>query len=159
MNKSNVRSNILNYKSGDILDANDQYIAQQCNCTTSNYKGLSLYILKKFPWADFYKTSYRVPGTIVVKGDEKLNQRYVIGMFAQKQPGPPKYSNDTDELRIEWFQICLNEIAKIPNIKEIGFPFKIGCGLAGGEWKIYRRMLEEFAQKNTHIIVNIYQLE
>ena len=50
-------------------------------------------------------------------------------------------------MRIQWFQRCLDDIAKIPNIKEIGFPYNIGRGLAGGDWNNYQDMLEKFAEK------------
>ncbi len=38
----------LNFKEGDILEVKDQYITQQCNCVTNNYKGLYKAIVKKF---------------------------------------------------------------------------------------------------------------
>ena len=147
----------LNFKEGDILEVKDQYIAQQCNCVTNNYKGLSKSIVEKFPWASFYSMPSRIPGTISVVGDEKNNQRFVIGMFAQRYPGSIKFSNDTEIMRIQWFQKCLDDIVRIPNIKEIGFPYNIGCGLAGGDWNNYQGMLEKFAEKNKHITVNIYK--
>lgn len=149
----------LYFKDGDILEVKDQYIAQQCNCMTRNYKGLSKAIVEKFPWATFYESSIRTPGTITVLGDEKYNQRKVIGMYAQRHPGSPKFSNDTEVMRMQWFQECLNRIAKIPDIKEVGFPYNIGCGLAGGCWNIYRPMIEKFAEKNAHINVTIYRNE
>lgn len=150
--------NLVNFKECNILEVSDQYIAQQCNCVTSNYKGLSKAIVQKFPWADFYKISYRIPGQIAVAGNEKNNQRYVIGMYAQKYPGPAKWSNDTTEKRIQWFQECLEQIAQIPNIKCIAFPYNIGCGLAGSDWNVYLEMIKKFAEKNKHIIVNICKI-
>lgn len=38
------------------------------------------------------------------------------------------------------------------------FPFKIGCGFAGGKWADYARELEAFARENKHILtVAVYQ--
>lgn len=126
----------INFKEGNILEVDDQYIAQQCNCVTQNYKGLSKDIVEKFPWAKFYSIPNRTPGRIAIAGDEKINHRYVIGMYAQRYPGLAKWSNDTEEKRAQWFQECLDQIAQIPNIKSIAFPYNIGCGLAGGDWNV-----------------------
>jgi O-acetyl-ADP-ribose deacetylase (regulator of RNase III) len=143
---------------GDILDSKDQYIAQQCNSVTDTYKGLSKSILQKYPWANFYSEK-RALGNISIKGDEEKNQRLIIGMVAQRYPGRPKYLNDSEELRIQWFQECLNKISKIDGLKSISFPFNIGCGLAGGNWKVYKKMLEEFALKLPGVQVNLYKIE
>jgi hypothetical protein len=34
---------------------------------------------------------------------------------------------------------------KLLDTDEIAFPYGIGCGLAGGNWKRYEEMIEEFA--------------
>lgn len=34
-----------------------------------------------------------------------------------------------------------------PFFQRSAFPFKIGCGLAGGDWKIYYKLIKEFAMK------------
>lgn len=146
------------YKIGDLLNSPDQYIVQQCNCVTSNYKGLSKSIVEKFPYATFYARRNRIPGTIEIKGNG-TTERFIIGMFAQNYPGLPLYNNDSPDLRIEWFANCLDKISLIPDIKSIGIPYNIGCGLAGGIWKDYLNMIKKFAEKNKHIIVTIYELK
>ena len=35
----------------------------------------------------------------------------------------------------------------LPELKSIGFPYGIGCGLAGGDWNKYERLLEGFAER------------
>jgi len=105
---------------GDILDSKDQYIAQQCNLVTDTYKGLSKSIIQKYPWANFYSEK-RCLGNISIKGDEEKNQRLIIGMVAQRYPGRPKYLNDSEELRIQWFQECLNICFKFIIINPILF--------------------------------------
>ena len=39
------------------------------------------------------------------------------------------------------------------NLPSIAFPEQIGCGLAGGDWGAYERMLEEFADANPDVRV------
>jgi hypothetical protein len=44
-----------------------------------------------------------------------------------------------------------------PNIISIAFPYKIGCGLAGGKWEDYESMIYKFAKENPNIKVKIYK--
>jgi len=41
---------------------------------------------------------------------------------------------------------------------KIGFPYGIGCGLAGGDWKKYKKMLEDFASQ-VKCQINVIKLE
>ena len=76
---------------GNLLDATETYIAQQCNCCTSDAKGLSLQLFKKFPYANSYKkrvrndkSTHHKPGTIEI-------YKNIINMYAQYYPS----SNDS----------------------------------------------------------------
>ena len=141
---------------GNLLDSKETYIAQQCNCCTSEGKGLSLHLFKKFPYANSYKkrvrsdkSTHHKPGTIEV-------YKNIINMYAQYYPSLGKYVSDSNQMRIQWFKECLNQIKQIDNIqnKTIAMPYKIGCGLAGGDWQIYEKMLEEFANsEKIHIVL------
>ena len=108
-----------------------QIIAQQCNCTSTYAKGLSKSIIDRFSHADFYSVrskALRVPGNIEIKGDD--NNRYVLAMYAQLYPGQANTSDDTVELRVNWFKQCLTKIGLITGLKSVAFPYNIGCGLA-----------------------------
>ncbi len=138
----------------DLTSSEAQIIAQQCNCVTKKAKGLSLSIKERYPHADFYskRTTPSTPGTIKIRGGK--GKRYVLAMFAQYQPGRPKTQEDKEN-RIGWFKKCLSKISNIKNLKSIAFPYKIGCGLAGGDWKMYKRCILEWALKNERIRVVI----
>ncbi len=130
-----------------------QIIAQQCNCVSSKTKGLSKDIITKFPYANFYNKD-RKPGTIRLLGSPKKGNRLVLAMFSQRNPGKP-VGDDSFEQREEWFLSCLRKISKLKGLKSIAFPFKIGCGLAGGNWKHYQSMIDDWVLDNTHIEVKI----
>jgi hypothetical protein len=69
---------------------------------------------------------------------------------------------DTRKNREAWFKQCLEGLESwcITNhIKTVAFPYKIGCGLAGGDWKHYLKMITDFAEENSHLQVTIYTLE
>jgi hypothetical protein len=42
--------------------------------------------------------------------------------------------------------------------ESVGFPYKIGCGLAGGDWKLYESEIKRWSIENS-IHVKVYKLE
>lgn len=173
---------------GDLLEAMEQYIVQQSNCVTSYAHGLAKAIEEKFPHADVYKPAVRkrrgtekgdCPGTIAVMGgpcaEEDQEKRGVINVFAQFCPGKPNRGHgpaeykgitpndgvlDDEKQRLKWFKATLKQIAQLPELESVAFPYQIGCGLAGGDWKQYRAALEEFAErvKERNVKVKLYKM-
>ena len=45
--------------------------------------------------------------------------------------------------KINYFKKCLQQLDKLKLDTPVAMPFQIGCGLAGGDWTIYKQMLEE----------------
>lgn len=152
---------MLHIKDGNLLDATEQYICHQCNCTSQYAAGLANGMFYKYPYADDYaRKEWGEPGTIKIHGDGK-EKRFIINMFAQVYPGPAQdgfKSKDTKPRRETYFEMCLEQILKIPSLESIAFPFMIGCGLAGGDWKAYWVMLEEFAKKLPFDVI-VYRLK
>lgn len=161
---------------GDLLQAPDDYIVQQCNCLTVRAHGLSAAIAVKFPEANVYKQRRGVgqrnlamledrgkPGTIVVMDR-------VINLLAQWRPGKvqsgyahiyPESSPPESELQRQlWFQQCLETLALFLQGQAVtlAFPYGIGCGLAGGDWTCYLAMIQDFAKANTNLKIKIYKL-
>jgi hypothetical protein len=54
--------------------------------------------------------------------------------------------------------MCLESITELKP-KSIGFPWKIGCGLAGGDWKTYYSVILEWSKKNPEIYCVFYKLD
>ena len=54
---------------------------------------------------------------------------------------------DSEASREVYFKKGLDKIKQIQNIGSIAFPFKVACGLAGGNWDHYLPMIEEFAKE------------
>ena len=63
--------------------------------------------------------------------------------------------------REAWFGSSLQALAmKLSGVageqrQSVAFPCEVGCGLAGGDWAAYRRMIECFARDNPAIDVAI----
>lgn len=91
----------------------------------------------------------------------------VVALFAQWYPGkigvryartayppPPDGLPETASRRLAWFKQALAALADgelragttRPDAR-VGVPMRIGCGLAGGNWRLYRAALDEFAAK------------
>lgn len=146
----------------NIFNATEQYIAHQCNCITNKAAHLAKDVFTHFPYADVYsnRISEDTPGTICVRGNG-VNERYIIAMFAQFYPGRVRYPDSKKDgflARENYFLNCLRKISKIPDIKSIAFPYRIGCGAAGGNWENYEKMINLLSDK-TNINVSIYRNE
>jgi len=144
----------------NILDSKELYIAQQCNCNTIKSHGLSNTIANHFgPWADPYSRRTKkgpnsttlpdTPGKIVMLKKQN-HPLHILCLMAQWLPGKPgRYAScypktyiDTYENRKIWFQNCLDIMDK-QNYGRVAMPYGIGCGLAGGKWEDYEKMLTE----------------
>lgn len=148
---------------GSIIDSKEEYICHQTNCVSKNKAGgLAYTIFKKYPWADIYSKRINNDklGTNIICGDGK-DQRYVININAQYYPGAPIYEGDLKNERMVAFQQCLGALLVIPNMESIAFPARIGCGIAGGDWKQFYTMLENFEKEvaANGTIVKIYDYE
>ena len=136
-------------REGDLLTCDATYIVHQTNCVTECGKGLSKALFEKFPHANVYaqRTTRSVPGTVVILGDGET-ERFVVNLMGQVFPGGPK-EYESKEKRERWFCSGLERLAsvilKTPQDTTIAFPFRIGCGLAKGGWKRYKKMIDQFA--------------
>jgi len=154
---------------GDLLEHKQDYLIHQTNCIAIKYHGLSEQVFKKYPEANLYEKRRKiqkkggnkfvgrgVPGTI------QVHDCGVINLIGQYYTGtarfPPK---DTPEKRFKWFKRCLKRLSIHFKDKEtsIAFPYKIGCGLAGGDWKKYRKAIEDFCLDNGNIKMVMYKLD
>lgn len=153
---SSIPSNLTIIFGADILESNAQVIAQQCNCTSKKAKGLSRSIVEKFPYADVYSEREKpsTPGTIKITGNRKKGERFVAALFAQLNPGKPQ-KGDSVSQRIEWFEQCLEKLARTKSLKSVAFPYNIGCGLAGGNWNTYYDILTKWTECHPNISVQI----
>lgn len=150
---------------GDLLTSSEYYIFHQTNCISAYAAGIARNIFEKFPDTDVYKnrTTPSKPGTIEVIQSKIFPCYTVINAFGQYNPGKPNENStiDNSKVRKKYFHKCLLATAKIPNLISIGFPFGVGCGLAGGNLDHYYEMIENFANyvyKQQGTLVRIYKL-
>ena len=150
-------------------------IMQQCNTITTKAHGLSLAIARRYRWADVYGRRKPVrpgrnhamaadrPMLGTIKLDDNGAQR-VIHLFAQNLPGKSgvwakeyhteRGQPDTPMHRVRWFRQCIEAVDELDLGVPIGVPNHIGCGLGGGDWDVYKKILE--TAKSSFVV---YELE
>ena len=131
---------MINIVQGNLLDATEKYICHIVNCiSTTKAAGIALDIFNKYPYADCYadRTETSKPGTLDIRGDGK-NTRYIINLHGQVYPGRIRYplsDLDGQAARRKYFYHGLLRVAKIEGLESVAFPWRIGAGLAGGDWE------------------------
>ena len=161
---------------GDLLNITSGVIVQQLNCVTVRAHGLSASIAKKFPYANVYAERRPVshPDFILGKNrciaDDESNVGTccisrpplgfgvtVVGLFGQHAPGRDMgrwTQRETPAMRQGWFTRALDHMHnKLSQDVPIYFPWMIGCGLAGGDWTVYRKIIEDFATSSGRNII------
>lgn len=129
---------------GDLFDATAPIICHQVNCQGKMGSGVAKQICAKYPAVYrqyMYLCGDKSPSELLghaqfIYGTDKI----VVNMFAQD-----KYGYDgcryTD---YPAFTQCLHGIAKkVASGETIAMPYKIGCGLAGGDWNTVYGLIEK----------------
>lgn len=188
---------------GDLCDAPERFLVQQCNCVSRFPHGLSAAIARRLG-ADPYSKRAGIkntaepgarpaPGTIEVLDAttaEKKGTR-VVCLYGQVGMGTSgSFSGsfgipDSPADRIRYFSQALDALAaflkvnsecsavcehqgkedadtvvstRVPRrVPTVAMPERIGCGLAGGDWSLYKAAIDAFATKHG-IRVVLYRL-
>ena len=125
----------------DILTIPAGIICHQVNTQGVMGAGLALAIKTNFPGAYYhYKTSrLRLGRALFSKVDIRL---WIAHLIAQESFGP---GVQTD---YEAFRSSIRQVRSFQDkehIRDLGvyLPYKIGCGLAGGDWEIVLAIIED----------------
>ena len=140
---------------GDVVYADADIIAHQVNCRGTMGAGLAKQIKFFFPEAfnayeslckqHRYDPDELLGNCQLVMSTKPNDDRVIIAnLFAQDRYGRDRRFTDYDAFR--QCMVALNRKAKSIYAKTIALPYKIGCGLAGGDWdKIYNIIENELA--------------
>ena len=127
----------MRYIIGDILDQKG-IICHQVNCKKVAGAGLAKQIRERYQnwYEEFRKAQPRI-GTV---SDFFAGDQIIFNLYAQDGFGRDKRYTDYEALRkcFSWVT-RYNEYQKLP----IHVPYKIGCGLAGGDWNVVLKIIEE----------------
>ncbi len=164
--KSNESSLLL--QEGDLLNLKEGIIIHQVNCCNAMGAGLALQLKKKYPRVakqyhricDEYARRYQITDKkpipqllgkyqTVMPDRQKYPRLAIVNLFSQLSYGrqPGRVYTDVPSL-IRGIRTICNKYPKIP----VYIPEKIGCGLAGADWKQVSRQLDDLHLENLHII-------
>lgn len=155
---------MVQYKTGNLLDAPVDYICHQTNCQGRMSSGIakqirerwpivySEYMKQYYPYADCHGENHLLGEIGIVNVDNKN----IINMFAQLHYG---YDN-CQYTSYDAFWSCLYKIKdQVPKGSKIGFPWKIGCGLGGANWEIIFKMIEQVLAEDYEVYIYILEEE
>mmetsp|Transcript_14303 Transcript_14303/g.23220 ORF Transcript_14303/g.23220 Transcript_14303/m.23220 type:complete len:277 (-) Transcript_14303:80-910(-) len=140
---------------GDLLDIPNQYkdclICHQCNTMTTGARGIAQLIFRKYPHSNVYarrKNKFKEQGWNQLGTIEVCPP--VCNLYSQHRPGQGNSTSETKEMRYKWLEDCLKRVKIETTQKVIAFPYLIGCGLAGGDWKRVQKIIDDFANEVHH---------
>jgi hypothetical protein len=162
---------------GNILFADEEYVVEECSCTSVRLCGLSAQIAQIWPTINPYMKRRRLyynwcvlsdrpeAGTIQLFEEKGMK---VICMFSQYSHGkigskedpvmPDGFMMETSADRLRYFRECLEKITEMtPRPRSIAIPYMIGCGATGGSWPKYRKVIQNWSKLNPDIPVTIYR--
>ena len=156
------------YETRDLLLSDCNIICHQINCTSTTWSGFAKVLFEKYPETNLYSNSKIKRELCNIYINEINKNLTVIHLAGQLNPGKVDISSTQYFARKEAFRLCLNKLSSYciklnpTKLTKIGFPYLIGCGLAGGIWTEYEEMLMEFESKliarDVNFVVELHKL-
>ena len=155
---------------GDLLQSNLPLIAHQTNCLGVMGAGIARAIKNKWSivytqYVDkcrHYNYSKDLLGKCQVCITEDEPIKFVANLFGEysfTESVAPFENRHTDYDALKKSLLHLKAICENTEITKIGIPYKLGCGLAGGDWdRVVYPMLQELFANDSTITLYIYKL-
>jgi len=149
----------MNVIEGNLLDIETGIIVHQVNCLGVMGKGLAAQIRARYP--SVYKSYHKLCHSKLVEGREgellgtvqlvsikDAPPLRVANLFGQLKYGMSGVYTNYDAIQSGLEKIRLVNIKKLP----VYIPFKIGAGLAGGEWEVIKSIIVDVIPESTIVI-------
>ena len=155
---------MISYKVGDLLkDCSATFLLHQTNCMGIMGGGIAAQIRTYYPkvneeyeWLCSKQVNIGdLLGTIQILIEDNCdidNPQYIVNCFGQKRISSTFKMTSYDAL-----DECFEAVRKYchtnyPDGCTIGIPYKIGCGLGGGNWEIVEAIIRKnFASSNIDV--------
>lgn len=157
---------MLTYKQGDVLESGADVIAHQVNCFGVMGAGLARQIRERYPhvykeYHDLCEKNHHHIRMLGVANWIKIDDsHWIANLFGQYGYGRGKVYTVMPALKVALMrtvQGCEEWAMAEQRSIRLAIPYKIGCGLAGGNWHTVHKMIEEIAQK-TDVEVEIWRI-
>jgi O-acetyl-ADP-ribose deacetylase (regulator of RNase III) len=148
---------VIEYRQGDILQADAEALVNTVNCVGIMGRGIALQFRKAFPenYSAYRSACERAevkPGRMLVFDRQRLiNPRYIIN-FPTKRHWKGKSRLED----IETGLAALVEEVRVRGIRSIAVP-PLGCGLGGLDWVEVRRIIEKTFRALVDVQVLLYE--
>ena len=136
--------------SGDIFEQ-PGVLVHQTNCKSTNVAGLAAAVFSHFPktntYSDWHRSRKLGSCDMFDVSEYGSPVTHVVNMNAQWFPGKARDGENYAQRHVA-FSECLLELQGLVHAHKwtrVNFPYRIGCGLAGGNWDVYVAMLHRFA--------------
>jgi len=140
------------YKTGDLLQCDENIIAHGCNAQGVMGAGVAKAIKEKYPGSyEYYRYMWHHgmlrPGSILTYQE---SDKMIVHMITQPTfgRGPEVY------VKYEAVKSCIEELNRTFTGHSVAMP-KIGAGLGGGDWDEIARIIE---RESTHFQPVVYTL-
>lgn len=146
---------------GNIFNGSENIIAHQTNCLGVMGGGIALQVKNLYPEVyEKYRNlclKYKNYSKDLLGYAQILKTndgKYIANCFGQNNIGFG-LQTDYESLKLSLKQVC--EYSERNNLS-IALPYKIGCGLAGGDWNIVEKIIEDiFDNSNVKCVIYNYQ--
>ena len=144
----------------NLLESDSDIIAHCCNCYCTMGAGVALAIKNEYPEAydadcQTVKGDWKKLGKVslsVVKDPlthKNTNIKAIANIYGQHGMGGEKALN---------YDALYNGLVESkkrlkPTIKSLSLPYKLGCGLAGGDWRIVEKIIEVVFESATYDVI------
>jgi len=125
-------------------------------------RGLALEVKTRFPhvYDSYYHychmtTPENIIGRVLLVPIDLTEKQCIANCFAQRGFSTEQRMTDYDAMKA-----CLQEVADLMQAygkKTVAIPYKMGCGLDGGDWNVVRKIIVEVFQP-TELFVEIWKL-
>lgn len=133
----------------DIFKAPIDVLIHQANCFHTMGGGIASAIKLRFPEvyeADLttgYGDRNKLGGYSLANTSKSGSIKYVYNLYSQFNYGAEKRQTDYEAFYRGMEKIRVISVPEDGKFLSIGIPYMIGCGLAGGNWKIIEIMIQE----------------
>ena len=154
----------MKYINGNILDIENGIIIHQVNCQNVMGSGLAKQLYTKYPivkesYHKFCFENSNVPKKLLGNVDIVeiiVDKLYIVNLFGQREFGRIKDIVYTD---YNAFYLAMIKLFNtIPKDLPVYIPYKIGCGLANGNWDRIIKILDKI-EKDYDVEFNIVKLQ
>lgn len=139
---------------GNIVTGKYRVFCHQVNCQKIMGSGLAKQIKLAYPEVYHEYESRTCPYLGSIDWVHTHDDRICVNMYAQNDYGLGRH---TDYLA---FAECLIELedylCSVDEKCTVAFPYKIGCGLGGGDWRVIEALLEDFSDRIKQPVYIVY---